>query len=79
MLTSLTHQGAVSSLPFDNHLLDCLMDQAHIDVALATGGKLVIVGLFGGRRTLGAAAHPHQGGDNPGQLCRQSPGVTRAR
>ena len=32
MLTSLKHQGADSSLPFDNHLLDRLMDQAHIDV-----------------------------------------------
>ena len=37
MLTSLKHQGADSSLPFDNHLLDRLMDQAHIDVALTTG------------------------------------------
>src|SRR3954469_8862023 len=50
MLTSLKHQGAVSSLPFDNHLLDRLMDQAHIDVALTTS-KHNVQSLLGGHRT----------------------------
>src|SRR5215203_4968525 len=50
MLTSLKNQGAVSSLPFDNHLLDCLMDQAHIDVALTTS-KHNVQYLMGGHRT----------------------------
>src|SRR5829696_8178320 len=35
MLTAIKHQNA-STLPFDNHLLDRLMDEAHIDVALTT-------------------------------------------
>jgi propanol-preferring alcohol dehydrogenase len=46
---------------------------------LPKGGKLVIVGLIRGRCTLGAAVDPNQGGDDPGQLCRQSPRATRAR
>ena len=50
MLTSLKHQGADSSLPFDNHLLDRLMDQAHIDVALTTS-KHNVQYLLGGHRT----------------------------
>src|SRR5687768_15885127 len=36
MLTAVKHQDAVSSLPFDNHLLDHLMAEARIDVALTT-------------------------------------------
>ena len=47
MLTSLKHQGADSSLPFDNHLLDRLMDQAHIDVTLTTS-KHNVQYLLGG-------------------------------
>ena len=50
MLTSLKNQGVVSSLPFDNHLLDCLMDQAHIDVTLTTS-KHNVQYLLGGHRT----------------------------
>jgi hypothetical protein len=50
MLTSLKHQGADSSLPFDNHLLDRLMDQAHIDVTLTTS-KHNVQYLLGGHRT----------------------------
>ena len=50
MLTSLKHQGADSSLPFDNHLLDRLMDQAHIDVTLTTSKHNVLY-LLGGHRT----------------------------
>jgi hypothetical protein len=50
MLSSLKHQGADSSLPFDNHLLDRLMDQAHIDVTLTTS-KHNVQYLLGGHRT----------------------------
>ena len=50
MLTSLKHQGADFSLPFDDHLLDRLMDQAHIDVALTTS-KHNVQYLLGGHRT----------------------------
>ena len=49
---------------------------------LTKGGKLVIVGLFGGGATVGAAADSDQGHHHPGQLCRQSPrnaGTARSR
>src|SRR5215207_985081 len=50
MLTAVKHQNAVSSLPFDNHLLDRLMDEARIDVALTTS-KHNVQYLLGGHRT----------------------------
>ncbi len=50
MLTAVKHQDAVSSLPFDNHLLDHLMAEARIDVALTTS-KHNVQYLLGGHRT----------------------------
>ena len=50
MLTAVKHQDSVSSLPFDNHLLDRLMDEARIDVALTTS-KHNVQYLLGGHRT----------------------------
>ena len=50
--------------------------------ALAKGGKLIIVGLFGGGATICAAADSDQGDHHPGQLCRQSArnaGTARSR
>lgn len=49
MLTAIKQQNA-STLPFDNHLLDRLMDEAHIDVALTTS-KHNVQYLLGGHRT----------------------------
>ena len=49
MLTATKQQNA-STLPFDNHLLDRLMDEAHIDVALTTS-KHNVQYLLGGHRT----------------------------
>ena len=49
MLTAIKQQSA-STLPFDNHLLDRLMDEAHIDVALTTS-KHNVQYLLGGHRT----------------------------
>jgi Xaa-Pro aminopeptidase len=50
MLPAVKHQDAVSSLPFDNHLLDRLMDETCIDVALTTS-KHNVQYLLGGHRT----------------------------
>ena len=49
MLTATKQQNA-STLPFDNHLLDRLMDEAHIDVALTTS-KHNVQYLLDGHRT----------------------------
>src|SRR5215203_4676087 len=49
MLTAIKQQNA-STLPFDNHLLDRLMDEARIDVALTTS-KHNVQYLLGGHRT----------------------------
>ena len=65
MLTSLK-QGADSSLPFDNHLLDRLMDQAHIDVMLTTS-KHNVQYLLGGHRTF---FFDHMEAMGPSRYCR---------
>ena len=49
MLTAIKQQNA-STLPFDNHLLDRLMDEAYIDLALTTS-KHNVQYLLGGHRT----------------------------
>ena len=49
---------------------------------LTKGGKLVIVGLFGGGAPWALAADPDQGDHDPGQLCRQfarNRGIARTR
>src|SRR3954451_6057658 len=50
MRSEVKHQDAASPLPFDNHLLDRLMDDAGIDVALTTS-KHNVQYLLGGHRT----------------------------
>jgi Xaa-Pro aminopeptidase len=50
MLSAAKQSDAASSLPFDNNLLDRLMDEARIDVALTTS-KHNVQYLLGGHRT----------------------------
>src|SRR3954464_7001669 len=49
MLSRVERQDGASPLPFDNHLLDRLMDEARIDVALTTS-KHNVQFLLGGHR-----------------------------